>query len=160
MRDLSPWLFAVLVALCPSAAGASHAQVVVNEVMASNAATIADPDFGSSADWIELHNPSPEAVDLGGAFLTDDLEAPARWAFPAGATLAPGGYLLVWASGEDTGPPEATGYHTSFKLSAGGEAVGLFSASGAVLDTVTFGESHVDRVAPGRWESRKPARQS
>ena len=121
--------------------------VVVNELLASNAATLADPDFGEFGDWIELYNASGETVDLGGAFLTDDVDEPMQWRIPDGTTLAPGAFLLVWADDEDTA---AMALHTNFKLSGSGELVGLFDASGAVIDTVSFGEQTTD-ISYGRY---------
>ncbi|MEM6328452.1 MAG: CotH kinase family protein [Bacteroidota bacterium] len=123
--------------------------VLVNEVLASNQTVLADPDFGEFSDWIELHNPTAEAVDLGGFFLSDDLDDTTDWRIPDGTVLAPGGYLLVWADDRNSGPPETTGLHTSFRLSAGGEAVGLFDPDGAVVDSVTFGPQTSD-VSYGR----------
>ena len=76
-------------------------EIVINEFQASNASTISDPDFGSYSDWIELYNPSGQAVDLGGWYLTDLRVDTTNWQFPAGITLNPGGYLLVWADGND-----------------------------------------------------------
>jgi len=42
----------------------ASAQVVINEVQASNQSTIADED-GDFEDWIELFNAGGEPVDLG-----------------------------------------------------------------------------------------------
>ncbi len=76
-----------------------EAQVRLNEALALNRFTILDED-DDSADWIELHNAGAEPVDLGGAGLSDDPRIPFKWVFPQ-AVLAPGGYLLVWASGKN-----------------------------------------------------------
>ena len=148
MKALSLTLLALV--LASGAAAPAHAQgVIVNELLASNQATLADPDFGSFGDWIELHNASGETVDLGGASLTDDFDEPGKWVIPDGTTLAPGAFLLVWADDENTAPPEATALHTNFKLSGGGERVGLYAASGAVIDTMSFGEQTTD-ISYGR----------
>ena len=54
-------------------------QVNLNEFMAANAAFLEDPDeFGEFPDWLELHNPLPDAVDIGGLYLTDDLAVPTK----------------------------------------------------------------------------------
>lgn len=118
--------------------------VVLNELLASNQATLPDPDFDDYGDWIELYNGSEEAVDLGGHFLTDDPDEPQQWRIPDGTTLAPGAFLLVWADDEDAGPPETEALHANFKLSAGGESVSLVSPAGDVVDTITFGEQTTD----------------
>ncbi len=109
--------------------------VLITEVQATNTSTALD-DRAGYADWIELHNPADTPVSLIGYTLTDDPADPAKWSLPA-STLAPGAFLLVWASGADQVTPE--GWHTSFRLSRGGEYVGLFGPDGQVVDEVAFG---------------------
>lgn len=77
-------------------------QVAINEVMASNASTIADED-GDYQDWIELYNYGEEPVNLEGFGLSDNSNNPFKWVFP-NVTIEPGQYLLVWASGKDRRP--------------------------------------------------------
>ncbi len=119
--------------------------ILITEVLAANARTVTD-DRGRYADWIELHNPTAAPVSLAGYTLTDDPDEPAKWTLPA-ATLAPGAFLVVWASGSDQVTPE--GWHTNFRLSGGGEYVGLFGPDGQVVDEVTFDEQETD-VSLGR----------
>ncbi len=76
--------------------------IAINEVMASNAWTIADED-GDFEDWIELFNYGSEPVNLEGFGLSDNYENPFKWVFPS-VTLNPGEHLLVWASGKDRRP--------------------------------------------------------
>lgn len=98
---LFPRLFACLVfALCLPHLPSLRGSVVINEFVASNRAGLADED-GLRADWIELRNTGTTTVDLGGWSLSDDPATPRRWSFASGVTLAPGGHLLVWASGKD-----------------------------------------------------------
>ena len=142
-------VLAGVLALTSVVAASAHGQVTINEFLASNGATLADPDFGRHADWIELYNASALVADLTGFTLTDDLADPDKWQFPDGTTMAPDSYLLVWADDMDDGPPAAQALHTSFKLSASGEQIGLFDASGGLRDSVTFGEQTRD-VSQGR----------
>ncbi len=108
----------------------------LNEFMATNASTVAD-ETGAFPDWVEVWNGSSVTADLTGVFLTDDLTLPTRWEFPEG-TLIPGhGYLLVWADGD----ADAGGLHTSFKLAADGEELGLFGPKeegNETLDALTY----------------------
>ncbi|MDA8745803.1 CotH kinase family protein [Rubripirellula amarantea] len=119
----------------------------INELMADNDATIEDPDeAGAFEDWVEIYNAGTEAVDLGGMYLTDDVEAPTQWQFPAGSTVAAGGYLLIWADDESDQGDD----HASFKLSSGGEIVALYDSDGTTLvDSLEFGEQATD-VSFGR----------
>lgn len=89
----------------------------------------------SESDWVELHNAGDAAVNLTGWSLTDDAGKPRKWYFPPGSTIPARGYLLVLATGFDVGPANGANYlHTNFKLSAGGEYLGLVNASGAIVD--------------------------
>src|SRR5947208_15073369 len=90
--------------------------------MASNTRTLAD-ECGVYEDWIEIYNPSGVAVNLDGWYLTDSAGNLTKWRFP-GTNLAGGSFLVVFASGNDRRVPGAR-LHTSFRLSAGGEYLGL-----------------------------------
>lgn len=103
----------------------------VTEFVASNDNSLADFD-GDSPDWVELYNPSGSAVNLQGLHLTDDSDELTKWAFPAGAQIEAGGYLVVFASDKDTVMPNGE-VHTSFKLSASGEYLGLIGADGTTV---------------------------
>ncbi|MCB9466071.1 MAG: CotH kinase family protein [Candidatus Eisenbacteria bacterium] len=107
--------------------------VVINEFAADNT-EILDP-AGEAEDWIELFNNTDEVTYLDGAYLTDDYLDPTKWQFPAGTTIDPHGYLIVWAD-DDAGQE---GLHAAFKLGAGGEAIMFSDPQGAVVDSVTFG---------------------
>ena len=119
--------------------------LLINEFIASNYVTIADPDYAEFGDWIELYNPGTEAADIGGWTMTDDLAVPDLWTVPAGTTVPADGYLLVWADDNAAG----TALHAGFKLSGGGEQIGLYGSDGAVADTLTYDEQETD-VSFGR----------
>ncbi len=87
--------------------------VIISEVMAANRL---HPVEGSLSDWIELHNPGLQEVDLSGWGLTDVPAVP-RLAALSG-TLAPGGYLVL--------TQEALG----FGLKSEGETLTLTSPEG------------------------------
>lgn len=55
------------------AAQASSQNIIINEIMAANVDVYRDPstNFGS---WVELYNPTSQAVTLGGLYVTDDAE--------------------------------------------------------------------------------------
>jgi hypothetical protein len=125
-----------------------HAALVINEFMADNGATIADPQ-GQYDDWIELYNTGPGTLDLGGMYLTDNLQNPTQWQFPAGTFLGQGGYLLIWTDDQVIQNPN--GLHANFKLSAGGEVIGLYATNGVTLvDSIAFGPQ-TQNVSYGRF---------
>ena len=122
--------------------------MVINEFMASNLSTIADPQ-GEFEDWIELRNLTGSPVDLTGRYLSDEPGTPRKWAFPSGTTIPANGYLMVWADEDTLAVP---GLHASFKLSGSGEQIYLNDTDAnfnAVLDTITFGAQTTD-VSYGR----------
>jgi hypothetical protein len=125
----------------------------INEWLADNAASLADPADGGFEDWFELYNPSTNAVDLGGCYLTDDLDDKTRCQVPNNGhyVVPPGGYLLVWADSEtDQNNTNHADLHAGFALSKGGETIGLFAADGTQIDAVTFGPQTTD-VSEGRY---------
>ena len=137
------YYFSVILVLTAMTSMPMQAQVTINEVLASNGSVNTDPDYGANADWIELYNAGQTDVNLGGWSVTDNLDKPQKHIFPDGITIKAGGYLLIWC--DDLG----TGLHAGFKLSADGEEVGLFDASGNMVDSMSFGPQYGD-ISYGR----------
>ncbi len=99
-------LFSLTLVLIGLAGGKVYSQETVtpllNEIMSSNSGTIQDEDM-ETADWIELYNPGSKPIDLTGYGLTDTVENPYQWVFPA-VTLHPRQHKIVFASGKDRNP--------------------------------------------------------
>lgn len=136
-------------------------QLLINEIMADNEDTYEDPqEPGTFEDWFEVFNPGTTAVDMSGMYITDNLNNKTKWKVPNGITIPARGYLVFIADSE-----AAQGnLHTSWSLSADGEAVGIFAADGTTLiDSYTFGIQQGD-VSLGRatdgdssWSIFQPA---
>ena len=125
--------------------------VMINEWMASNNKTIANPGTGRFDDWFELYNAGTNIADLAGCYLTSDLTNKFKFQIPAGYKIPAGGFLLVWADNESgLNSAQDQDLHVNFKLTASGEAVGLFDANGNPIDAVTFGLQTQD-VSEGRF---------
>jgi len=107
--------------------------LVINELMAVNNDILQDED-GDYSDWIEIHNTGSTSVNLLGWYLTDNNENMDKWAFP-GFTLAPKGYLIVFASAKDRNT-EKDKLHANFKLSSSGEFLALVKPGGTETSTV------------------------
>jgi len=117
----------------------------INEFVAWNESGIRD-EKGEREDWIELLNSTTRPLDLGGLYLTDDLNRPAKWQIPAGPALPPDGTLLIWADEDGNQGP----YHAAFKLDKDGEEIALVDRDGkTLLDRVRFGPQQAD-VSTGR----------
>ena len=124
--------------------------LLINEWMAANTATLADPADGHFDDWFEIFNPNSVPVDLTGYSVTDNLTNTARWPLPAGAQIAARGFLLVWADNDTDQNASSTDLHANFRLDKGGDAIGLFAPNGSLVDSVTFAAQTND-VSQGRW---------
>ena len=113
--------------------------VFINEWMADNTRSYADPADGQFEDWFELYNAGANEVDLTGYRLTDTLTNTAKFVIPAGTIIPPEGFLLVWAD-EESGQTGRTNQdlHVNFKLSQTGEAIGLFAPDGTTVDAITL----------------------
>lgn len=107
--------------------------VFINELLPLNQFTNCD-EYGDYDDWLELYNCSDETVDLNGFYLTDDPDFPCKWQFPD-TSITPNTYLLIWCDDE----PEQGSMHASFRLSAEGETILMFTSEGeTILDSLTF----------------------
>jgi CotH kinase protein/Lamin Tail Domain/Bacterial TSP3 repeat len=81
-------------------------------------------DVPPPTDTIELHNPTAQPVNIGGWWLTDDFNTPAKYRIQNGTTIASNGYVTFDESQFNVGA-------TAFALGSDGDEVWLFSADGA-----------------------------
>ena len=103
--------------------------LMMTEFMASNGVTLQDR-FREYSDWVEIYNPTDQAVELGGWRLTDDAADLSKWQFPA-VSVAAGGYLVVFASGRNQ-VEVGKELHTNFQLASDGDYLALVRADGTV----------------------------
>lgn len=127
MRRAANWRCVPYVLLLVLLASTGRAAPRITEFLAANRAGLTDED-GDRPDWIEIHNPDAQPVSLEGYRLTDDATAGRGWAFPA-VVLAPGEFLVVFASGKNRADPRGR-LHTDFQLSAAGEYLALVAPDG------------------------------
>lgn len=111
------------------------ARPLISEFLANNATALEDAD-GDSSDWIEIWNPGPDPLELGGYALTDDPDDLRLWTFPDGTALAANDYLVVFASGKNRATAGGE-LHTSFSLDADGEYLALVDPAGVILQEFT-----------------------
>jgi hypothetical protein len=123
--------------------------VRINEWMAENDGIVLDPADGKSEDWFELHNATPNPVDLSNWSLSDTPSQPRLSVLPAGTIIPANGFLLIWADNEPV-QGTAAAPHVAFKLSNAGETLGLYAPDQRLIDTVTFGEQH-SNISEGRY---------
>ena len=103
----------------------------ISEFMADKRGGLEDEE-GTSPDWIEITNPGPTAVNLGGWYLTDVAAAMTKWQFPAPVVLPAGRSMVVFASSKNRRVPGAP-LHTNFKLDPDGESLLLVKPDGLTV---------------------------
>jgi len=118
-------------------------RIVLNEIHYHPAPdAVAAGEEAESLQFLELVNLEATAVDLSGYALAEGVEL----LFPAGTTLAPGGFLVVAAdaaflAAHVTIPASAQVLSwTAGDLSNNGEAIELSDAYGHVIDRVTYND--------------------
>lgn len=132
---------------------ATHTNLFINEIMASNSTTISN-DLGKYRDWIEIYNAGSTPVDLAGLYISDNATNPKKFMIPYGSpdktTVPAGGFLIFWADNE----AHEGANHLGFRLSKSGGVVILSQAntSGAtqILNQLTYGIQNTD-ISYGRY---------
>jgi hypothetical protein len=128
----------------------AKAQLYINEFLASNNTCFAGPE-GDYPDWIEIYNAGSVAVDLGGYWMSDDLNEPDKreqipTTSPLLTTVQPGQFILFYANGNAAGSV----LNFNFKLSGNGEHIGLWMPDKTtVVDTLTYSAQTTD-ISMGR----------
>ena len=135
----------------PAEVPSGRGLLVINEIMAANFTSVRDPQ-GEFDDWIEIHNRGNERRDLSGMYLSDSSTDIRKWQFPAGTTIGPGGFVIIWA---DEDEPTNGELHANFKLSKDGETIYLTDRNNAVIDHLKFRKQHRN-VAYGRYPDGDP----
>jgi hypothetical protein len=123
----------------------SPGAVVINEVLAHSHA--------DASDWIELHNTTNSAIDIGGWFLSDGSSNLTKYQISSGTIIAPGGYIVFYED-QHFNNPSAPGAYQPFALSENGERLYLSSAEGGLStgyrQVEDFGGSETD-ISFGRY---------
>ncbi|MCS1410329.1 MAG: Inner spore coat protein H [Verrucomicrobia subdivision 3 bacterium] len=95
-------------------------QIVINEIQANH---------GTESDYVEFYNPTDEAIDMSGLWLSDDSDRLDTYPIPTGNIIEPKGFLVIPVSARTTG----------FGLSSQGEAVFLSAPDLSFATAYAFG---------------------
>ena len=108
----------------------------LNEVLPDNRTSLTNR-AGGRGPWVEIFNPSTNAVSLNGLYLTGVYSNLTQWAFPTGMVAAPGQFLVVFADGLTnlTGPGEL---HTGFALPPATGSLALARVDGGVPGALDY----------------------
>lgn len=111
------------------------ASPMITEFQTNNFSTVTD-GYGFHSSWIEVFNPSEEAIQLEDWHLTDSPEQLERWSFPS-IELLPGEFLLVFASNAPAASEaEPT---TNFELDNTDSYLALVSPDGVTVEQEFLG---------------------
>ncbi len=105
--------------------------VVINEI--AWVGTQADYDD----EWLELHNPTDTALDIGGYVLTSLTDGTPTITLSAGTQIDAQGYLLLEIDEAATSAPSDVVYENG-ALYYEGEALALIDATGTIIDTANL----------------------
>ncbi|HAB15779.1 MAG TPA: lamin tail domain-containing protein, partial [Verrucomicrobiota bacterium] len=137
-------LFCKILCLSLLLPSVSAAGVVINEIFYHA------PDDLDDLQWIELHNPDTQPVDVSGWRFSSGVE----FRFPANSIIAPGGFLVLCKNAKLFSEFYEAKVDGVFKksLGRGGDTVELVDAAGQQVDRVKFGDrdpwpSEADGVA-------------
>jgi hypothetical protein len=111
----------------------------LNELQADNLTGITNR-AGQRVLWLELYNPTTNAVSLAGLFLATNYYNLTAWAFPTGAVISPRQFKVVFADGQ-TNLSSTNELHTSFTLSSRAGALALsrlYNGQPQVLDYINY----------------------
>ncbi|HMJ88490.1 MAG TPA: lamin tail domain-containing protein, partial [Candidatus Acidoferrum sp.] len=86
----------------------------INEVQTEHLGALLD-NHGEPDPWIELYNGGTNAVSLAGLYLSSSYTNLTNWVFPAGWSLGPTQFLVLFCDGEPS-ESDANQLHTSFRL--------------------------------------------
>jgi hypothetical protein len=127
-----------------------------SEVLARNETAVPVGSPARFPDLVELVNAGTAAVNLAGWGVSDEADRPYKFTFPAGATLAGGQFLTLYADNESA----PIGYHLSFSLKQEGDDLYLTAPSGMLVDSVQFGlqlkDYSIARMPDGSWDLAVP----
>lgn len=97
-------------------------------------------------DFVELFNPDPFPVALGGLFLTDTIAGTLdRHQITPLSFIAGGGFAVFIADGDQSAGAD----HLDFQLAAEGGSIGLYHADRTLIDCVNYGPQQTD-ISMGR----------
>jgi len=119
-----------------AAALAPFSPLWINEVQADNLSGLTNR-LGQRSGWLELFNPSTNAVDLAGLYLSTNYGSLTVWSFPAGAAVQPGEFKVVFADGQ---PALSTTneLHTSLVLNRGSGSLALSRVSNGRVEVLDY----------------------
>ncbi|MBR6827249.1 MAG: CotH kinase family protein [Prevotella sp.] len=146
-------LFTAVIILAMTTMPANAQQhLIINELMQSNVECVRD-DLNEFPDsWVELYNPTSEAINLGNYKIGTKDKANKAWQLPSNITVSAGGYVIIYCDKEENG------LHTDFRLDSDKEGGSLYLFEGSTIVSSVVGipvmpapDIAYGRDASGNW---------
>jgi len=120
----------------------------INEILTNNTSSCID-EYGNHSPWIEIVNTDYHAINIGGYYLTNNINNPKKYWIPTGdprTIIAIRNYILFYGNGNsDEGV-----FHTNFNLN-NTNFLALFSSDGKTLiDSITFPKGLKENISYAR----------
>jgi len=120
----------------------------INEILTNNTSSCID-EFGNHSPWIEIVNTDYHAINIGGYYLTNNINNPKKYWIPTGdprTIIAIRNYILFYSDGNsDKGV-----FHTNFNLNET-NFLALFSSDGkTIIDSITFPKGLKENISYAR----------
>jgi hypothetical protein len=139
-------LFVIIMLICNCGENSqeSSLKLVINEIMALNKTAVTD-EYNEFDDWVELYNAGTDTIDIGGFYISDDLNLLTKCRVPddksAQTTILPDSFLVIWFDGQTLQGP----LHTCCKLTGSGEDVVITEDDGeTIINHYTYGPQTTD----------------
>ena len=142
MKTVAYWVGVLVVALIGWHSSA-EAMILINEVLADPPSVGGDANHdgvvsSTQDEFVELVNPTADAVSLSGWTLSDAVQV--RHVFAADTAVPSGGFFVVFGGGSPSGFARATIASTgTLSLNNSGDSVVLRDATAALIDSFTYG---------------------
>lgn len=118
--------------------GSAVTSIVINEINYNS------PSWANAGDWVELLNPTANAIDLSAWMMKDD-EDDHAFVIPEGTVIPAHGYLVLCQDSDKFAAihPDVAPYagEFDFGLGSSGDAVRLYDTAGMLVDSVAYGVS-------------------
>lgn len=124
--------------------------LLINEILVFNDSNYID-DFGERSGWIEIFNASYAPVNIGGMYLTNDLQNPRKYKIPQGdprTIIPPRGFIVFFANNK----PTHGILYLNFELKDS-KIVALYESNGKTLvDKMDIPHNTLPDISYGRLE--------
>lgn len=98
----------------------------------------------TNSEFVELFNPAATNFNLAGCSISVDRPQPGQWVFPPGTVMAPGSYLILWATTNAPASTNLGNFNLGEAIEADSGGAYLFNPVGQLVEFIEFGPQAAD----------------